>query len=338
MKAVAFTQSRAVDQPDALLDLELPMPQPGPRDLRVAVRAIAVNPVDTKVRATALPEPGEPRVLGYDAVAVVEAVGSEVRDFQPGDRVWYAGDISRPGSNAEYQLVDERIVSRAPTQLSDAEAAALPLTAITAWELLFDRFELDSRDTSGQSLLIVGAAGGVGSILIQLAKLRTDLKIIATASRAQSRDWALSLGADQVINHSQPLDQAWQAAGLAPADYVIGVNQTGHHFDALVELLKPQGKLAVIDDPGMLDVRAMKRKSLSLHWEFMFTRPLFETDDMIRQQQLLKEVAKLVDAGQIKTTLAEVIGPINAANLLRAHALLESKRTIGKLVLSGFAD
>lgn len=338
MKAVAFTQSQAIEQVDSLLDLELPVPEPGPHDLRVAVRAIAVNPVDTKVRNSALPQPGEPRVLGYDAVGIVDAVGAEVAAYQPGDRVWYAGSIARPGSNAEYQLVDERIVGTAPAQLSDAEAAALPLTAITAWELLFDRLELDRRDTLGQSLLIVGAAGGVGSILIQLAKQRTDLQVIVTASRPESRDWVAELGADTVLDHSQPLDQAWQAAGLAPVDYVISLNQTDRHFDALIELLKPQGKLALIDDPDLIDVRKLKRKSLSLHWELMFTRPLFGTDDMIRQQQLLNEVAQLVDTGQIRTTLAEELGPINAANLKRAHALLESQRTIGKLVLSGFAD
>lgn len=338
MKAVAFTQSQTIDQADSLLDLDLPMPEPGPHDLRVAVRAIAVNPVDTKVRSSALPQPGEPRVLGYDAVGIVDAVGAEVSAYQPGDRVWYAGNIARPGSNAEYQLVDERIVGTAPAQLSDAEAAALPLTAITAWELLFDRLELDRRDTRGQSLLIVGAAGGVGSILIQLAKQRTDLQVIATASRPESRDWVTSLGADTVLDHSQPLDQAWQQAGLDPVDYVISLTHTDRHFDALIELLQPQGKLALIDDPDLIDVRKLKRKSLSLHWELMFTRPLFGTDDMIRQQQLLNEVAQLVDTGQIRTTLAEELGPINATNLKRVHALLESQRTIGKLVLSGFAD
>ncbi|WP_108124128.1 zinc-binding alcohol dehydrogenase family protein [Saccharospirillum mangrovi] len=338
MKAVAFTQSRAIEETDALVDLDLPLPEPGPHDVRVKVSAVAVNPVDTKVRKSALPHPGEPRVLGYDAVGVVDAVGSAVSAYQPGDRVWYAGDISRAGSNAEFQLVDERIVGTAPTSLSDAEAAALPLTAITAWELLFDRLELDRRDTNGQSLLIVGAAGGVGSILIQLAKQRTNLTVIATASRAESRDWVTSLGADTVIDHSQPIDQAWQAAGLAPVDYVISLTHTDRHFDALIDVLKPQGKLALIDDPDLIDVRKLKRKSLSLHWELMFTRPLFGTDDLILQQQLLNTVAKMVDAGQIRTTLAEVVGPINATNLKRAHALQESQRTIGKLVLEGFAD
>lgn len=336
MKAIAFTQSLPISDANALQEMELPIPAPGPHDIRVAVSAVSVNPVDVKVRAGAQPEPGEPRILGFDAVGVVDAIGSQVTRFKAGDRVWYAGDITRPGSNAEFQLVDERIAALAPKNLGDGEAAAMPLTAITAWELLFDRLELDKRETQGKTLLVVGAAGGVGSILVQLAKTLTGLTVIGTASRPQSQEWVLSLGADAVIDHRQPLDQALQAAGFEQVDYVVSLNQTDHHFDAIIEALKPQGKLALIDDPELIDVRKLKRKSLSLHWELMFTRPMFATNDIERQHQLLTQVAAMVDKGQLKTTLAEVLGTISAANLKKAHALIESNATIGKLVLSGF--
>lgn len=336
MKAIAFTQSLPVDHPDALQEIELPIPTPEAHDIRVAVSAISVNPVDAKVRNSALPETGEPRVLGYDAVGIVDAVGSAVTRFQPGDRVWYAGNVARQGSNAEFQLVDERIASLAPKSLSNTEAAALPLTAITAWELLFDRLELGMRDTKGKSLLVIGAAGGVGSILVQLAKQLTDITVIGTASRPESQAWVTSLGADAVIDHHQPIDQALKAAGFDGVDMVISLNQTDHHFEAIVEALKPQGKLALIDDPELIDVRKLKMKSLSLHWELMFTRPLFTTDDLAKQHDLLTEVAAMVDDGRLTTTLGEVLGPINAENLKRAHALIESNSTIGKLVLEGF--
>lgn len=337
MKAIAFTQSLPISDANALQTIEMPTPTPGPHDIRVAVSAVSVNPVDVKVRAGALPKPGEPRVLGFDAVGVVDAIGSNVTRFKPGDRVWYAGDITRPGSNAEFQLVDERIAALAPKSLGDGEAAAMPLTAITAWELLFDRLELDKRETEGKTLLVVGAAGGVGSILIQLAKTLTKLTVIGTASRPQSQEWVLSLGADAVVDHRQPLDQALKAGGFEQVDFVISLNQTDHHLDAIIEALKPQGKLALIDDPDVIDARKLKRKSLSLHWELMFTRPMFGTDDIQKQHELLTKVATMVDNGQLKTTLAEVLGTINADNLKKAHALIESNATIGKLVLAGFA-
>ena len=336
MKAFAFTKSLPIDHPDALHAVELPLPTPEPHDIRVAVSAVSVNPVDAKVRKSALPDGGEPRVLGYDAVGVVDAVGSAVTRFQPGDRVWYAGSIARQGSNAEYQLVDERIASLAPKSLPDVQAAALPLTAITAWELLFDRLELGLRDTKGKTLLVVGAAGGVGSILIQLAKQLTDITVIGTASRPESQAWVTSLGADAVIDHRQPLDEALNAAGYEQVDMVVSLNQTDHHFEAIINALKPQGKLALIDDPELIDVRKLKLKSLSLHWELMFTRPLFTTEDIAKQHDLLSEVAAMVDSGRLTTTLGEVLGPITADNLTRAHALIESNRTVGKLVLEGF--
>jgi len=335
MKAVAYTEhGLPISDPRALQDVTLPIPQPGPRDLRVAVRAISVNPVDTKVRNGVAVT--EPRVLGWDAVGIVDAVGDEVTLFQPGDAVFYAGAIGRPGSNAEYQLVDERIVGHKPASLDDAAAAALPLTAITAWELLFDRLRIAEGGGEGQTLLVVGAAGGVGSILVQLARQLTRLTVIGTASRPDTQDWVYGLGAHHVIDHSQPLTDGLQRLGIAEVSHVASLTHTDQHYDQIVAALAPQGQLALIDDPGQLDVMALKRKSLSLHWESMFTRSSFNTPDLQRQHGLLERVAALVDAGVLRTTLGEHYGRINAANLRQAHALIESHRARGKLVLEGF--
>ncbi|WP_282298461.1 zinc-binding alcohol dehydrogenase family protein [Stenotrophomonas sp. PS02289] len=335
MKAIAYSQhGLPITDPAALVDLELPMPAPGPRDLRVQVRAISVNPVDTKVRRNVAVT--EPRVIGWDAVGIVDAVGSEVSLFQPGDAVYYAGDINRPGSNAEYQLVDERIVGRKPASLDDAAAAALPLTAITAWELLFDRLRIAEGGGAGQTLLVVGAAGGVGSILVQLARKLTQLTVIGTASRPDTQDWVLDLGAHHVIDHSQPLTEGLARIGINAVTHVASLTHTDQHYAQIVSALEPQGQLALIDDPGQLDVMALKRKSLSLHWESMFTRSTFGTPDLQRQHDLLNRVAELVDAGVLRTTLGEHYGRIDAANLRRAHALIESHRARGKLVLEGF--
>ena len=335
MKAVAYTEhGLPISDPRALQDVTLPIPQPGPRDLRVAVRAISVNPVDTKVRNGVAVT--EPRVLGWDAVGIVDAVGDEVTLFQPGDAVFYAGAIGRPGSNAEYQLVDERIVGHKPASLDDAAAAALPLTAITAWELLFDRLRIAEGGGEGQTLLVVGAAGGVGSILVQLARQLTRLTVIGTASRPDTQDWVYGLGAHHVIDHSQPLTDGLQRLGIAEVSHVASLTHTDQHYDQIVAALAPQGQLALIDDPGQLDVMALKRKSLSLHWESMFTRSSFNTPDLQRQHDLLERVAALVDAGVLRTTLGEHYGRINAANLRQAHTLIESHRARGKLVLEGF--
>jgi zinc-binding alcohol dehydrogenase family protein len=335
MKAIAYTQhGLPISDPQSLIDIDLPMPLPGPRDLLVQVHAVSVNPVDTKIRASSPAE--APRVLGWDAVGMVHAVGADVTLFKAGDLVFYAGSIKRAGSNAEYQLVDERIVGRKPQSLGDAEAAALPLTTITAWELLFDRLGVAEGGGAGQSLLIVGAAGGVGSILVQLARQLTQLTIIATASRPETADWVRDLGAHHVIDHSQPIAAELVRAGLGQVDLVASLTHTGAHYAQLVEALKPEGRLALIDDPATLDAVPLKRKSISLHWELMFTRSMFETASMIRQHELLERVSQLVDQGVIKTTLAENFGMINAANLRRAHALIESGRSRGKVVLAGF--
>jgi zinc-binding alcohol dehydrogenase family protein len=338
MKAVAYYQNLPIDHPDALQDIVLPEPQPGPRDLLVEVRAISVNPVDTKVRRNAAPEAGQPKVLGWDVAGVVKAVGSEVSLFQPGDRVFYAGDLTRQGGNAEYHRVDERIVGHMPKSLDFAAAAALPLTSITAWELLFDRLQIAEGNTDqGQSLLVVGAAGGVGSILVQLARQLTGLTVIGTASRPETQAWVRELGAHQVLDHSKPLAEELRRAGLPSVTHVASLTQTDQHLDQLVEALAPQGRLGLIDDPASLDVGKLKRKSLSLHWEFMYTRSMFQTADILEQHRLLERVSQLIDVGVLKTTVGEHFGSINATNLRRAHALLESGKAKGKIVLEGFA-
>lgn len=335
MKAIVYSQNLPATDRQSLYDTELPTPTPGENDLLVAVKAVSVNPVDTKIRRNADTQ-GQQRVLGWDAAGVVVAVGSAVTDFKAGDEVWYAGAIDKPGSNSEFQLVDQRIVSFKPKSLSFTEAAALPLTVITAWELLFDRLELNEHNTKGKSLLVIGAAGGVGSVLLQLARQKTQLKVIGTASRAETSEWVKTLGADLVVDHKKPMAAQLKTLGLPEVDYVISLTHTDQHFNDILELIKPQGKLALIDDPELIDIRPMKRKSLSLHWELMFTRSLYQTDDMIVQQQLLQQVADMVDAGQLKTTLNSDFGLINAENLRKAHQLIESQQAIGKLVLSGF--
>ncbi|QKZ02903.1 zinc-binding alcohol dehydrogenase family protein [Pseudomonas eucalypticola] len=337
MKAIAYYQCLPITDASALQDVDLPAPQPGPRDLLVEVKAISVNPVDTKVRQNAAPENGAPKVLGWDVAGVVQAVGAQVSLFKPGDRVYYAGSIARAGGNSELHVVDERIVGRMPASLGFADAAALPLTAITAWELLFERLQVaEGRASEGQSLLIVGAAGGVGSILTQLARRLTGVTVIGTASRPDTQQWVRDLGAHHVIDHSQPLSTELKRLGLGPVTHVASLTQTDQHLAELVEALVPQGRLALIDDPKSLDVSLLKRKSLSLHWEFMYTRSLFETPDMIEQHHLLDRVADLVDAGTLRTTVGEHFGRIDAANLKRAHALLESGKARGKIVLEGF--
>lgn len=337
MKAVAYFHSLPIQDPQALQDIELPEPVAGPRDLLVDVKAISVNPVDTKVRQNVQPDAGTAKVLGWDVAGVVKAVGSEVSLFKVGDKVFYAGSIARAGGNSERHVVDERIVGHMPKSLDFAHAAALPLTAITAWELLFERLGIKQGDTDEQqSLLIVGAAGGVGSILTQLASQLTALKVIGSASRPETQAWVRELGADVVVDHSQPLSEALKSLGIDAVTHVASLTQTDQHLDQLVDALAPQGKLALIDDPKALDITKLKRKSLSLHWEFMYTRSLFETADMIEQHHLLNRVAELVDAGTLRTTLGEHFGTINASNLRRAHALLESGKSKGKIVLEGF--
>ncbi|HUA51547.1 MAG TPA: zinc-binding alcohol dehydrogenase family protein [Candidatus Sulfotelmatobacter sp.] len=337
MKAVGFYRSLPIDQADALVDVEIDRPVPTGRDLLVKVEAVSVNPVDTKVRMRGNPDPDKPKIMGYDAAGVVAAVGPACSLFKAGDKVWYAGDIARPGTNCEFHLVDERIVGRMPARLSFAEATALPLTTITAWEMLFDRFAIRiGKPAEGGSLLIIGGAGGVGSIAIQLARRLTGLTVIATASRPETLAWCRELGAHHVIDHAKPLREGLRAIGVPAVDYVFSTTQTERHFAEIVEVAAPQGKFGLIDDPKVLDALPFKRKAVSIHWEFMFARPVFETPDMIAQHRLLTEVAGLVDDGLVRTTLTETMGKIDAATLKRAHALIESGRARGKLVLAGF--
>lgn len=337
MRAVGFRESLPISDGQALLDLELPKPTPTGRDLLVRISAVSVNPVDTKLRRTAPPPSGESKVLGYDAVGVVEAVGPDTSWFKPGDSVWYSGVANRPGSNAEYQIVDERIVGPRPAKLSDAQAAALPLTAMTAWELLFDRLNVTPHKAgSDQSLLIVGAGGGVGSALVQLAVRLTGLTVIATAGRDTTADWLGAMGAHHVIDHHQPLTNGLERIGVPEVTHVASLTHTDDHFDEIVAALAPQGRLGLIDDPQTLDVKKLKPKSLSLHWEYMFVRPLFQTRDMAAQNRILTELAALADAGLLRTTLTEHQGRIDAANLRGAHKSLESGKTRGKIVLEGF--
>ena len=337
MKAIAYQTNLPIDDPQALVDVTLPDPTAQGHDLLVEVRAVSVNPVDTKIRKGVPAESGAWKVLGWDAAGVVRAVGPDVTLFKPGDRVWYAGSIARAGSNSELQLVDERIVGRMPASLDFGPAAALPLTSLTAWELLFDRLEIPFGDAAnGKSLLVIGAAGGVGSILVQLARQLTGLSVIGTASRPATRDWVMQHGAHHVIDHGQPLAEEFKKVGLPAPDYVVSLTHTDAHFDQIAELIAPQGKFGLIDDPEPIDVRKLKRKAVSLHWELMFTRSLFTTPDMQRQHDILNRVAELVDAGTLRTTANENFGRIDAASLRRAHALLESHRAQGKIVLEGF--
>jgi NADPH2:quinone reductase len=337
MKAVGYKVPSPIEDPQSLLDIEVPNPVAAGADLLVEVKAISVNPVDVKVRASGRPEGSGYKILGWDAAGVVVATGPECSLFKPGDEVFYAGSIARSGTNAELHLVDERIVGRKPRTLSFAQAAALPLTSITAWELLFDRFAVGPGKPVNQgNLLIVGGAGGVGSILIQLARKLTGLTVIATASRPETRQWCLELGAHYVIDHSKPFSEQLQVIKIPALEYIASLTGTGSHYLKLLEVLAPQGKFGVIDDPESLDAKPLKRKSASLHWEFMFARSLFQTPDILEQHRLLNEVANLVDAGVIRTTVAETLGTINAANLKKAHGLIESGRARGKFVLEGF--
>jgi zinc-binding alcohol dehydrogenase family protein len=337
MKAVGYKMPLPIENPKSLLDITMPRPEARGRDIVVKIRAVSVNPVDVKVRASSNPDGSEYKVLGYDAAGIVTQAGSEAVLFKPGDEVYYAGSIARPGTNAEYHLVDERIVGKKPRSLSFAQAAALPLTTITAWELLFDRLGIQiGKPVNTGSILIIGGAGGVGSILTQLASKLTSLNIISTASTPESREWCFSLGANYVIDHRKPFKEQMEAIGIPEVELIAGLTATDIHYPALIEVLAPQGKFGLIDDPKSLDASPLKRKAASLHWEFMFARSLFNTPDMLAQHALLNEVSELVDAGVIRSTVAETLGSINADNLKKAHALIESGRTRGKLVLEEF--
>ncbi len=337
MKAVAYKAPGPIDREDALQDITLDKPKAEGRDLLVKINAVSMNPVDAKLRSARAPEGSEWRVLGFDASGVVDSVGSDVENFKPGDAVFYAGSIARPGTNSEYHLVDERIVGRKPTGLSDAQAAALPLTAITAWEMLFDRLDV-KRPTAqgGDVILVIGGAGGVGSITIQLLRALTELTVIATAAQLETQQWVKECGAQHVIDHRKPLAPQVEALGLGAPGFVFSTTKTDLHYENVGKLIAPQGRFGLINDPPELNAMPLKLKAVSLHWELMFTRPVFGTPDLAEQGKLLNKVAALVDAGRIRSTATEIAGKIDAATLRKAHAKIESGSTRGKIVLEGF--
>lgn len=337
MRAIGYLEPQPISAPTSLVDVELPRPEPVGRDILVEVKAVSVNPVDTKVRAGAKPVDGQHRILGWDAAGIVVATGPEVGLFKPGDEVYYAGAINRPGSNAELHLVDERIVALKPRSLDFAASAALPLTTITAYEALFDRLDVTKPvPGAANAIVIVGAAGGVGSIAIQLLRALTDLTVIATASRPETVEWVKGQGAHHVVDHSKPMADQVAALGIGMPAFVFSLTHSDSHAAEIAKLIAPQGRMALIDDPKSFDVMLFKSKALSLHWEMMFARPVHQTADIIRQHELLTEVAGLVDTGKVKTTMTENYGTISAANLKRAHAQIESGTTLGKIVLAGW--
>lgn len=335
MKAIGYTHAGPISADNALIELEVETPQPGPMDLLVEIRGVSVNPVDVKVREGVQPE-GAAKILGFDAAGIVKEVGAQVTRFRVGDEVFYAGDITRQGTNAALHVVDERIVGRKPASLGFADAAGMPLTTITAWEMLFDSFGIREGEGAGDALLVIGGAGGVGSILIQLAKKLTGLTVIATASRDDTRAWVEKMGADHVVNHRNPLDEEMQTLGIAPR-YVASLTHTDKHFPSIIKLAKPRGHIALIDDPKTLDIVPLKSKALSVSWEFMFTRPMFQTEDMDAQHKLLNRAADLLDDGTLISTVNKHGGVLSVANLRSAHEHQESGAAIGKTVLDGLA-
>ncbi|SDA35904.1 zinc-binding alcohol dehydrogenase family protein [Sphingomonas sp. NFR15] len=337
MKAVGFKKDGAVAGGGTLVDMDVPEPVAGPRDLIVRIKAVSVNPVDVKARVFPSAADAGPKILGFDAAGLVEAVGSEVSLFKVGDEVFYAGDITRPGTNSELHAVDERIVGRKPASLDWAEAAAMPLTAITAWELLFDRLRLPrGGENGGGSLLIINGAGGVGSILIQMARRLTGLTVIATASREETIDWAAKMGAHHVIDHHKPIDEELVRIGHPTVDYVAGLSASDRYLPIFPKIVAPQGHVVFIDDPAQFDIMPLKRKSISVSLEFMFTRPMFRTSDMIAQHDMLEEISDMLDAGELKSTLVQRLSPINAEAIAEAHRVAESGKAIGKTVIEGF--
>ncbi|MCM3700999.1 zinc-binding alcohol dehydrogenase family protein [Paenibacillus macerans] len=339
MKAVGFYKYLPIDDPESLRDVEIEKPIPAGKDLLVKVKAISVNPVDVKVRSPKNRIEQAPRVIGWDVAGIVEQVGLETTLFNPGDEVYYAGSIVRPGGNSEFHLVDERIVGRKPASLGFAEAAALPLTGITAWEGLFHRLGIPTNagENAGKALLIIGAAGGVGSIATQLAKL-AGLTVIGTASRPESADWSKQMGADHIINHYEAFVPQLQAIGFKHVDYIFCLNSTEKHWANMADAIAPQGKIcSIVETDELLNLTLLKDKSATFVWELMFTRPMFQTEDMIEQHKLLSELSRLVDEGQIRTTIAKKLEPIDAANLRKAHAMVETGQTIGKIVLENFS-
>ncbi len=338
LKAVGLYKYLPIDQKDALLDLDIDKPSPQGNEILVNVHAVAVNPVDTKMRAPQDKVEDSPRILGWDVAGVVDATGPNTSLFQPGDEVFYAGSFVKPGCNSEFHIVDERIVGAKPKSIDFAQAAALPLTSITAWEALFDRLGVNAEGKdAGKQLLIIGGAGGVGSIATQFAKVIANVTITATASRPESKKWCQKLGADHVINHYLDISEQMGELGIDGYDYILCFNDTDEHWQTMAGVVAPQGKIcSIVETSGDVDLGTLKSKSATFSWEFMFTRSMYETEDMIEQHHLLNRVSELIDVGKLKTTLDKVLKPINATNLKQAHAEIEGRHTIGKIVLQGW--
>ena len=336
MKAIGFFKCDPRTGAESLRDIDIPKPSPTGRDLLVKIEAVSINPVDVKTRSRVPADKKDATILGFDGAGVVKSVGDQVRNFKPGDEVFYAGTLVRPGTYAEYHVVDERIVGPKPRSLNFPEAAAVPLTAITSWEMLFHRLAIP-EGLAGASVLIVGGTGGVGSMAVQLARQLTKLTVVTTSfDDEQEREWCRRKGADHVLDHTKPIAAQVATLNIAPVKFVFSTNMTGHHFPQIAELIAPQGRFGLIDDPEPFDLRLIKVKSISTHWENMFTRSIFQTEDMDAQHNLLSRLSKMIDNGQIRTTLAEVLGPINAANLGAAHNRIWERRAPGKMVMVGF--
>lgn len=335
MKAIGFKTSLPIEEKESFIEFETVKPVPGAHDLLVKIDAISVNPVDFKIRQNSAKDTvlETPKIIGWDAVGIVQAVGEKVTLFEVGDPVYYAGDITKQGSNAEFQIIDERIVGRKPKSLSIEEAAVIPLTALTAWEILFDRIRINAEKDKGKSILIIGGAGGVGSIAIQLAKKIAGLTVIATASRPETIDWCKKQGADYVVDHKNLISEV-RKAGFEHVDFILDFVDTNAYWDIMTELIKPQGHIASITgSSNPVALNSLKSKSVSFSWELMYTRSMFQTEDMIEQHHILNKVADLLDNGILKTTLNETLNGLTADSLKKAHQLLESGKTIGKIAI-----
>ncbi len=335
MKAIGFKKSLPIDESESFIAFETETPKPTGRDVLVKIEAISVNPVDFKIRQNSTKDTilEEPKIIGWDAVGIIEAVGDTTKLFKVGDSVFYAGDITRPGANAEYQLVDERIVGKRPENVSLVEAAAMPLTALTAWEILFDRIRISANKDKGKSVLVIGGAGGVGSIAIQLAKKVAGLTVLATASRPETADWCKKMGADHIVNHKDLINEVHKA-GFKEVDFIVDFVDTNSYWDTMAELIKPQGHIASITgsaEPIILN--KLKSKSASFSWELMYTRSMFQTEDMIEQHHILNKVAKLLDNGILKSTHKKTLKGFSVENIKEAHRLLETNKTIGKITI-----
>ncbi|VDK14708.1 Zinc-type alcohol dehydrogenase-like protein [Oenococcus sicerae] len=336
MKAIGFKEHLPIEEENSLIEFKLPKPIAKGHDLLVEVSAVSVNPVDIGVRTSGHGILKEPKIIGWDAVGIVDSIGDNVSLFKKGDLVFYAGSFKRSGSDSQYQLVDERIVGHAPKNLIITQTAAMPLTSLTAWEVLFEQLEIDPQDhkfNREHTILIINGAGGVGSIATQLAHW-AGLNVIASASRPETIKWVMEHGADQTVNHRKDLIKEVRELGYKYVDYILELNDLDGHWDEMAELIKPSGRIASItENHRPINLRKLTQKRAKFAWEWMYTKSFYETPDMISQHQILDQVSELLDQGVIKSTLNEVLSPINVSNLKKAHKLVESNRMIGKIVV-----